>query len=106
MIDAMYLIQFFLPVAGNQGVAFPKALFAAVRSELTEAFGGVTAFVHSPAVGAWEDDSGGVCRDEVVLYEVMAETLDRAWWAHYRSTLQQRFEQDEVLIRSTVVDTL
>ena len=106
MIRAMHLIQFFLPVYDNHGQPFARAQFDAVRAELTEAFGGVTAYVHSPAVGAWEDDSGGVCRDDVVLFEVMAPTLDRAWWTDYRSKLEQRFAQDEVLVRATSVEML
>ena len=102
----MHLVQFFLPVYDNDGHPFAKARFDAVRAELTEAFGGVTAFVRSPAVGAWEADDGGVCRDDVVLFEVMAETLDRAWWAAYRMALEQRFAQEEVLVRATPVEML
>lgn len=106
MMASMYLVQFFLPVYDNQGQPCAKALFDEVRAELTEAFGGVTAFVRSPAVGAWESDTGAVCRDEVMLFEVMAPTLDRQWWHRYRATLEERFGQDEVLVRATLVETL
>lgn len=102
----MHLVQLFLPVYANTGQAFPKASFDRVRVELAEAFGGVTAFVRSPAVGLWESDAGDVCRDDVVLFEVMAEALDRRWWAAYRRTLEQRFYQDEVLVRATSVERL
>lgn len=102
----MHLVQLFLPLHDNAGSAFPKALFDAVRAELTDRFGGVTAFVRSPAVGAWEDEAGTVQRDEVVLVEVMAPQLDRRWWASYREDLQRRFAQDEVLIRATEVERL
>lgn len=102
----MHLIQLLLPVYDNRGQAFPKALFDTVRSELTDRFGGVTAFVRSPAVGAWEDERGAVQRDDVLLFEVMADTLDRAWWATYRDTLQARFRQDEVLVRASAVERL
>lgn len=102
----MYLIQFFLPVYGNRGQPCAKAMFDEVRTELTDAFGGVTAFVHSPAVGAWESDTGAVCRDEVMLFEVMSQTLDRQWWHRYRTTLEERFGQEEVLVRATLVETL
>ena len=91
-----YLVQLFLPLNDNTGAAFPRALFDDVRRELTDAFGGATAFLRAPAVGAWEDDDGDVQRDEVVLLEVMADTLDRAWWARYRRDLERRFQQDEV----------
>lgn len=102
----MHLVQLFLPVYGNDGHAFPRALFDGVRTELADAFGGVTAFVRSPAVGLWESDSGAVCRDDVVLFEVMTDALDRAWWAAYRQSLERRFEQDAVLVRASAVERL
>ena len=102
----MVLIQLFLPVYDNDGVALPKADFDAVRRELTERFGGVTAFARTPAVGAWEDDRGHVRRDEVLLFEVMTPHADHAWWAGYRTELEARFRQDEVLIRASAVERL
>ena len=102
----MYLIQLFLPLYDNDGSLLARSLHEAVRSELTDRFGGVTAFVRSPAVGAWEDDDGRVQRDDVVLLEVMAEHVHHAWWANYRKALERRFRQDEVLIRATAVEQL
>lgn len=102
----MHLIQLFLPLYDNDGQAFAKPLFDTVRGELTERFGGVTAFVRSPAVGAWEDDSGDVQRDDVVLFEVMADHVDHGWWAAYRAQLEQRFQQDEVLVRAVRAERL
>ena len=63
----MKLLQILLPLYDNGGEAYPKAMFDRIRSELTDAFGGVTAFLRSPAVGLWEDESGEVQRDDVVL---------------------------------------
>lgn len=102
----MHLVQLFLPQYDNAGQRFPRSHFDAVRAELTDRFGGVTAFVRSPAVGAWEDDQGTVQKDDVILFEVMAEALDPAWWATYREGLQRRFRQDEVLIRAMAVERL
>jgi hypothetical protein len=102
----MHLIQLFLPLYANAGSAFPKALYDTVRGELTERFGGVTAFLRSPAAGAWEDDRGTVRRDDVVLLEVMADHVDHGWWAAYREDLQARFAQDEVLVRASAVERL
>jgi hypothetical protein len=102
----MHLVQIFLPLRDDAGQAFPKALYDHVRGELTDRFGGVTAFVRSPAVGAWEDDRGAVQRDEVVLFEVMAGNVDHGWWARYREDLQRRFRQDEVLVRASAVERL
>ncbi len=101
-----HLVQFFLPVRGNDGKAFPREAFARVRAELADRFGGVTAYVRSPAVGAWEDDDGDVQRDDVLLFEVVAETLDRDWWRAYRDDLCGRFAQEEVLVRASAVELL
>lgn|SRR5690606_33920655 len=102
----MHLVELFLPLRDNDGNAFPKALYDGVRAELAEMFGGVTAFTRAPATGLWEDGEGDVQRDDVVLFEVMAEQLDHAWWRNYRQMLEQRFRQDEVLVRATVVERL
>ena len=102
----MHLVQLFLPLRDNDGSAFPKAWYDGVRSDLAERFGGVTAFTRAPATGLWEDGEGDVQRDDVVLFEVMAEHLDHAWWRNFRHALQQRFRQDEVLIRATAVERL
>ena len=102
----MKLMQVLLPLYDNQGQALPKALFDKVREEMRLHSGGVTAFIRSPAVGIWEDEQGAVCRDDVVLFEVMADTLDRAWWDNYRRVLEQRFRQESILIRATEVELL
>ncbi len=96
----MHLVQLFLPLRDNAGAAFPPALFGAIRAELTAAFGGVTAYQRAPATGLWEDDDTTVQRDELVLFEVMVEALDRAWWRRYAGELAGRFRQDEILVRA------
>ncbi len=101
----MHLVQIILPLSTNDGRKLPRSLFDAVQQELVDAFGGVTAYARSPAKGLW-DDGAAVQQDEVILYEVMAETLDRPWWARYRQALEARFEQQEVLIRAQAVDKL
>lgn len=103
---AMRLVQILLPVYDNAGRPCPKGLVEQVRQELTDMFGGVTLYLRSPAVGAWEKDSGAVCRDDVILVEVMVDATERAWWTDYRHELEQRFSQDQILIRATDVDML
>lgn len=102
----MHLVELFLPLRDNTGRPFPKALFDAVRAELADVHGGVTAFTRAPATGLWEDEAGEVQRDEVVLFEVMVEQLDHGWWRAYRTRLEGRFRQDEVLVRATSVERL
>lgn len=102
----MHLVQLLLPLRDNDGNPFPRASLDAVRHELTERFGGVTAHLRAPAAGAWKDEDGGVARDDVVIVEVMAEDLDRGWWADYRCRLEDRFRQDEIVIRATPIERL
>lgn len=102
----MKLMQILLPLYDNDAQAYPKAMFDRIRTELTDAYGGVTAFLRSPAVGLWEDKSGEVQRDDVVLFEVVADKLDRAWWQRYREDLEQRFRQQSILVRATDVNVL
>jgi len=102
----MHLVQILLPLADNEGRPFGRAAFEKVKEELTEAFGGVTAHVQAPAEGAWVDDTGERTDDRIVIFEVVTEPLDRAWWARYRAALETRFRQDEVMVRATRVERL
>jgi hypothetical protein len=102
----VFLIEFFLPVFDNGGAHFPKHEFDRVRRELTERFGGVTAFMRSPAMGLWADETGQVRRDELVNFEIMTETLDRDWWRNYREQLAKRFRQEEIVMRASSFELL
>ena len=102
----MHLVRLILPLYDNEGRAFPRADFDRVRDELTERFGGVTAFRRAPAEGVWKEDEGRVSRDDVVVYEVMTERLERRWWADYRDRLGRRYRQDEILITATAAERL
>ena len=102
----MHLIQLFLPLADDAGQRFPKAAFDAVRDDLAARYGGVTAFVRSPAVGLWEDDGGHVERDDVVLFEVMVDELDRGAWSALARDLAGKFRQDEVMLRAVPMERL
>lgn len=102
----MYLIQLLLPLADNDGVAFPRSAFERVRNELTDRHGGVTAYLRAPAVGLWQEAPGQVSRDDVVIYEVMTPALDRAQWAAYRAQLEARFRQAELVVRASEIERL
>jgi len=90
----------------NGGSPFPRDEFDRIRRELTERFGGVTAFTRSPAMGFWTDETGRVRPDELFSFEVMAETLDRNWWHQYREQLEQRFHQEEIVMRASSFERL
>jgi hypothetical protein len=94
-----YLIQILLPLSNNEGAPFPRADLTRVRSELMDKFGGMTAFTRAPAEGVWEDE-GQIARDDIAVFEVMADDLDVAWWGAYRQILENRFQQESILIRA------
>lgn len=102
----MHLVQLFLPLRDNAGAPFPAALFGAVRAEITDVFGGVTAYQRAPATGLWEDGDDDVQRDDLILVEVMVELLDRDWWRRYSADLARRFRQDEILVRALPCERL
>jgi hypothetical protein len=101
----MYLVTLFLPLADNKGRRFDGSIFVLVRKELTERYGGLTSYSRAPAHGVIEDGGEWVHDDNIVM-EVMVDTLDREWWNGYRLTLEQRFRQDEILIRACAVEKL
>ena len=96
----MYLVQLLLPLYDNDKKPFSRADFETVRQDLTQKFGGVTAFQRSPAVGLWKEGEDDVSRDDVVMFEVMTENLDEGWWKEYRESLQRRFRQEELVVRA------
>ena len=101
-----YLVQLLLPLADNQGRSFVGDVHGTTRRELLDHFGGVTAYQRAPAHGLWESGDGEVAHDELVIFEVMAPTLDREWWSAYRRTLEARFRQDVIVIRAVAQETL
>lgn len=101
----MFLVELLLPLYRNDGDRQPASLFEEVKEELADRFGGLTAFTRSPAQGVWETD-GGDSHDEIVIFEVMADALDRGWWRDYRRRLEARFHQQEIIVRAREVDLL
>ena|SRR5687767_10319869 len=102
----MFLVEILLPLYDNEGRRFGAGEFDRVSEELAERFGGVTAFRRSPAEGVWRDGGGGESRDRVVIFEVMAEELNRAWWRGYREELARRFRQEAMVVRATRFEKL
>ena len=101
----MHLIQILLPLYDNTGNTFGEELYGKVRRELTERFGGLTAFTRAPAQGLWKD-AGKTRRDDIVVFEVMVEDVDADWWRGYRKSLEAVFRQDEIVIRAQPVTLL
>jgi hypothetical protein len=102
----MYLVQILLPLYTNKRQLFPDEAFVNVRETLTERFGGVTAYQRSPALGHWKQTDVVIVRDDIVVFEVMLEKLDRTWWSGYREQLRKVFEQDKLIVRALPFEIL
>ena len=101
-----FLIQVLLPLYDNQGRPFDPTTRSRIRHELTEKFGGVTAYTRAPAEGTWEDSDGRTHRDDIVMVEVMTEVLDSEWWKAYIAELAHRFGQEELIARAMAFESL
>jgi hypothetical protein len=101
----VYLIEIFLPLADNEGNAFGPGQFEQVRERLTQQYGGVTSFGRAPAHGTFAD-KGVLVHDDIIVYEVMTEAIDRDWWGRYRRELEEMFQQDEIVVRLTQIERL
>jgi hypothetical protein len=101
-----HVVQLLLPLYDNDGRSIDEAHFAEIRRELTGRFGGVTAYVRSPATGLWKRDDGRVDHDEMLMFEVMVDVLDTEWWATYRAELERRFRQETIVARAIAIQPL
>ncbi|WP_129126693.1 hypothetical protein [Geomonas oryzae] len=102
----MHLIQILLPLYDNEGKPFTQDEFLKVRDELSERFGGITTYMRSPARGLWKETKDTTVHDDIVIYEVMTEALDRAWWTKYRKQLTASFRQALLIVRVSEVELL
>ena len=105
MSAGMHLVQILLPLRDNEGRAFEGSAYGRVRTELAERFGGITTFTRAPAEGVWKEGRR-TDRDDIVVFEVMTDTLDRPWWQGYRADLERRFRQDAIVVRASTVEML
>jgi hypothetical protein len=72
---------------------------------LADRFGGLTAFTRAPAEGVWVEGAKAK-HDEMIIVEVMTDTLDRPFWQSYRAELQARFRQELIVIRAQQIEQL
>jgi hypothetical protein len=105
-VKPTHLVQLLVPLADSRGKRFPESLYRQLTEELTGRFGGLTAYARAPASGLWKKRPGKTARDDIVVYEVMVERLEVAWWRKYRKTLEVRFAQDELVIRAQEIRRL
>jgi hypothetical protein len=101
----VHLVEILLPVANNEGQPFDAQKYVVVREELSRRFGGITAFTRAPAEGS-SHARGTTVHDDIIVFEVMTDTLDRPWWEAYRRHLEQSFSQNEIVIRAVAITRL
>lgn len=73
---------------------------------LTDTYGGVTAYQRSPAKGLRREEDGEVVADEILIYEVMVDSLDHAWWTEFREAMRRRFGQEKLVVRALPMERL
>ncbi|KAA3506222.1 hypothetical protein GOZ80_18685 [Agrobacterium vitis] len=100
-----WLIQILLPQRDDAGTPFEANVYEQVRQRLTQEFGGMTFYRHAPAEGTWQASSNTE-HDEIVLAEIMAADLDEDWWSAYKSELEKRFHQSEIVVRAIPIKRL
>ena len=98
----MHLIEILLPVTDNDGRPFRAEQYARIREELPERFGGITAFSRAPAHGSVREENR-IVHDDILVYEVMTDRLERSWWSEYRRKLEEEFAQDSIVIRASEI---
>lgn len=102
----MYLVQILLPLRDAKGRGFQEAKYDAVSAELTDRFGGVTAFTRTPAEGRWKPGGEAASQEDMVVVEVMVKTLDEKWWRIYRKSLERAFRQKHIVVRAQDIQLL
>jgi inorganic pyrophosphatase len=100
------LIQVYLPKYQPDGKPFSSAMFQKVKAELTEKFGGLTIYAQAPAEGLWKEDEQHTVSDEIIIYEILAPSIDLKYWKAYKTKLQKQFKQEELLIRCSSISIL
>jgi len=101
----MHIVQILVPVADNRGRPFSSELLRAIQNELTERFGGLTAYTRAPAQGVWLA-ADKPARDDIVVVEVMVEELNRTWWGDFRRRLEQMLSQEQLVVRAFPIERL
>lgn len=105
-LDKILLFEIFLPMKNDRGKIYPQLYFDDLRRLFVEKFGGVTMHRRSPVTGVWDNPGSGHEQDELVVYEVMASTGDQFFWTQLKKKLENQFNQESVLIRSSLVNIL
>ena len=100
----MKLIELFIPLYDNEGEKFSDEHFENLKSELTDAFGGVT--IYKKTSGYWKEPERPVKKDEILIYEIMAEQIKKAYWQALKRRLLILFRQKDLVFRYSDIEML
>jgi hypothetical protein len=90
--------QILLPLYEKGGKRIGRPLFRATAKALAKEFG--RRYRIHPRAGGRTLRGSGFDGDDIVVYEVMADKADRAFWRTRRCDLQKAFGQDEIVVRA------
>ena len=91
---AMHLIQILLPLTDNAGRPYPDDLLQGIQSELSQCFGGLTAYRRAPAKGVWTRGHPKHRRRHCGRRSDGTEHWTPHWWREFRTRLQQILRQE------------
>jgi hypothetical protein len=98
-MNETHLVQILLPTTEHSK---SDSLLNELVQELTVRFGGATSFLQSPAEGRWKTGTR-TAFDEITIVEVMTPTVDPEFWTALRFRLENRLDQQRVIIRMGTV---
>jgi hypothetical protein len=96
----MFLVELLLPADAQFSDARRK-----LAEDLSQRFGGMTAFNRAPAKGLFEQGEKRV-EDDIIVFEVMVDEIERVWWKALRTKLENEMQQDEIVIRASHTERL
>ena len=59
--------------------------------------------VSNPAKGLWKNRDDDLEHDQVSVVDVMADDIDKNWWAAFRAELETLLRQDEIIVRAAEI---
>jgi hypothetical protein len=95
-----WLVQILLPLTDNERRPFADAVWDRLKARLVDAFGGVTAYQHTPAQGVWAPTQQARTREEVFVVEVMTAEFDVGWWTELQGDLERELRQEAIVVRA------
>ena len=96
----MKLIQIFIPLYDVEGNQFPGSIYESIKQLLTSKFDGLTIYQRSPAIGLWKENNHKTIKDDIIIYEIITEDVDKDFWLEFKKDKQEQLKQEELLIRS------